>query len=417
VRLSRVVESVPPSGIRRFFDIVSQMEDVISLGVGEPDFVTPWRIREAAIYSLEKGYTTYTSNYGLLELRQAIAHHLDTLYGVEYSPTNEVLVTVGVSEGLDLALRAILNPGDEVLVPEPCYVSYKPCTLFAGGTPVPVAGDAAEGFTIRAAALEAALTPRTRALLLNFPNNPTGATLRREEMARIAALADRNDLWVISDEIYAQLTYEGKHVCFAALPGMQRRTILLNGFSKAYAMTGWRIGYAAGPAEVIGAMTKVHQYTMLCAGITAQMAALEALRNGERDTAEMVAQYDARRRLVVGGLNAIGLTCQMPEGAFYAFPSIAGTGLDSETFAERLLHEERVAVVPGNAFGDCGEGHIRCSYAASVAELEEALRRIGRFVRRCGGVHVARARSAAPVVGVREDRSSAPAHKEGKSNA
>jgi aminotransferase len=310
-----------------------------------------------------------------------------------------------VSEGLDLALRAILNPGDEVLIPEPCYVSYKPCTLFAGGTPVLVAGDAADGFTIRATALEAALTPRTRALLLNFPNNPTGATLRREEMARIAALAERNDLWVISDEIYAQLTYEGKHVCFAGLPGMQRRTLLLNGFSKAYAMTGWRIGYAAGPAEVIGAMTKVHQYTMLCAGITAQMAALEALRNGERDTAEMVAQYDARRRLIVGGLNAIGLACQMPEGAFYAFPSIAGTGLDSETFAEQLLHEERVAVVPGNAFGDCGEGHIRCSYAASTVELEEALRRIDRFVRRCGGASLARARGEAPAV--REGKSKA----------
>jgi aminotransferase len=408
MRLSRVVEAVPPSGIRRFFDIVSQMEDVISLGVGEPDFVTPWRIREAAIYSLEKGFTTYTSNYGLLELRQAIAHHLDAVYGVEYSPTNEVLVTVGVSEGLDLALRAILNPGDEVLVPEPCYVSYQPCTLFAGGTPVPVPGDPEDGFTIRAAALEAAVTPRTRALLLNFPNNPTGATLRSEEMVRIAALAEQHDLWVISDEIYAQLTYEGKHVSFAALPGMQRRTILLNGFSKAYAMTGWRIGYAAGPAEAIGAMTKVHQYTMLCAGITAQMAALEALRNGERDTAEMVAQYDARRRLIVGGLNALGLACRMPEGAFYAFPSIAGTGLDSETFAERLLHQERVAVVPGNAFGDCGEGHIRCSYAASVADLEEALRRIGRFVRQCGMAQPARGRGAVTAPGSEGPRPADP---------
>jgi aminotransferase len=384
VNLSRVVEAVPPSGIRRFFDIVSQMEDVISLGVGEPDFVTPWRIREAAIYAIEKGYTTYTSNYGLFELRQAIARALDTEYGVEYNPANEVLVTVGVSEGLDLALRAILNPGDEVLIPEPCYVSYAPCTLFAGGTPVPVAGNPGDGFAIRAEALEAALSPRTRALLLNFPNNPTGTTLRREEMKRIAALAERHDLWVISDEIYARLTYEGRHVCMASLPRMQRRTVLLNGFSKAYAMTGWRIAYAAGPAEVIGAMTKIHQYTMLCAPITAQMAALEALRNGERDAEQMVAEYDSRRRMFVSGFDAIGLPCEMPEGAFYAFPSIAGTGLDSETFAERLLHEERVAVVPGNAFGACGEGHIRCSYAASVAALEEALRRIGRFVRRCG---------------------------------
>ena len=385
MNLSRVVESVPPSGIRRFFDIVSQMEDVISLGVGEPDFVTPWRIREAAIWAIEQGYTTYTSNYGLLELRQAIARTLDAQYGVEYSPTNEILVTVGVSEGLDLALRAILNPGDEVLIPEPCYVSYKPCTLFAGGVPVPVPGDPADGFAIRAAALEAAVTPRTRAILLNFPNNPTGATLRREEMARVAAVAERHDLWMISDEIYARLTYEGQHVCMAAIPGMQRRTILLNGFSKAYAMTGWRIAYAAGPAEVIGAMTKIHQYTMLCAPITAQMAALEALKNGDRDADEMVMQYDARRRLLVRGFNDIGLPCHMPEGAFYALPSIARTGLDSETFAEELLREERVAVVPGNAFGACGEGHVRCSYAASTAALEEALRRIERFVRRREG--------------------------------
>jgi aminotransferase len=385
VNLSRVVEAIPPSGIRRFFDIVSQMEDVISLGVGEPDFVTPWRIREAAIWSIEQGYTTYTSNYGLLELRQAIARSLDTLYGVEYSPTNEVLVTVGVSEGLDLALRAILNPGDEVLIPEPCYVSYKPCTLFAGGVPVPVPGDPSDGFAIRAAALKAAVTPRTRAILINFPTNPTGVTLRREEMARVAAVAEQHDLWMISDEIYARLTYEGQHVCMASLPGMQRRTILLNGFSKAYAMTGWRIAYAAGPAEVIGAMTKIHQYTMLCAPITAQMAALEALKNGERDAEEMVMHYDARRRLLVRGFNAIGLPCHMPEGAFYALPSIAGMGLDSETFAEELLREERVAVVPGNAFGACGEGHVRCSYAASTAALEEALRRIERFVKKRHG--------------------------------
>jgi aminotransferase len=395
MKLSRVVESVPPSGIRRFFDVVSQMEDVISLGVGEPDFVTPWRIREAAIYSIERGYTTYTSNWGLLELRQEIAHHLDTVYGVEYSPANEILVTVGVSEGLDLALRAILNPGDEVLIPEPCYVSYKPCTLFAGGIPVPVPGDPGDGFAIRAAALEAAVTPRTRAVLINFPNNPTGATLRRQEMERVAALAEKHDLWVLSDEIYAQLTYEGQHLCFAALPGMQRRTILLNGFSKAYAMTGWRIAYAAGPAEAIGVLTKIHQYTMLCAPIAAQMAAVEALRNGERDTIAMREEYDARRRLVVSGFNAMGLPCHLPEGAFYAFPRVTDAGLDSETFAERLLHEERVAVVPGTAFGDCGEGHIRCSYAASVAELEQALSRIERFVRRCRAARSAPAPTAA----------------------
>lgn len=386
MKLSRVVESVPPSGIRRFFDIVAQMEDVISLGVGEPDFVTPWRIREAAIHSLEKGFTTYTSNYGLLELRQAIAGHLERTYQVGYSPTNEILVTVGVSEALDLAMRAVLDPGDEVLIPEPCYVSYKPCAVFAGGVAVPVAGTAADGFQIHADALERAITPRTRALLFNYPNNPTGASLGEAELRRIAELAERHDLWVISDEIYAKLTYQGEHVCFATFPGMARRTILLNGFSKAYAMTGWRIGYAAGPPDVIGAMTKIHQYTMLCAGITAQMAAIEALRNGERDMQEMVQQYDARRRLVVRGLNDIGLDCYEPAGAFYAFPSIRRTGMTSTEFAEGLLHEERVAVVPGEAFGDCGAGHIRCSYARSVGELEEALRRMERFVARrsCG---------------------------------
>jgi aminotransferase len=385
MRLSRLVETVPPSGIRRFFDIVSQMEDVISLGVGEPDFVTPWRIREAAIYSLEKGFTTYTSNYGLLELRQGIARYLDRTYGVEYNPANEILVTVGVSEALDLALRAILNPGDEVLIPEPCYVSYKPCTTFAGGVPVPVSGTPEDGFEIHAEALARAVTPRTRALLINYPNNPTGASLGREALREIAALADRHDLWVISDEIYARLSYGDEHVCFASLPGMERRTLLLNGFSKAYAMTGWRIGYAAGPAEAIGAMTKIHQYTMLCAPIMAQKAACEALRNGERDMADMVNQYDARRRLVVKGLNGMGLDCHEPAGAFYAFPCIRRTGLTSEQFAEGLLHEERVAVVPGEAFGECGEGFIRCSYARSVAELEEALRRMERFVaRRCG---------------------------------
>jgi aminotransferase len=381
-RVSEVVQSIPPSGIRRFFDIVSQMEDVISLGVGEPDFVTPWRIREAAIYSLERGYTQYTSNWGLLELREEIARLLDRRYGVEYRPEGEVLITVGVSEGLDLALRAILNPGDEVLIPEPCYVSYRPCTAFAGGVPVPVGSDASTGFRVRPEALEAAITPRTRAILINFPNNPTGATLRRSDLERIAALAEKHDLIVLSDEIYGDLTYDSSHVCFASLPGMQNRTVLLNGFSKAFAMTGWRIAYAAGPPDLIGAMTKIHQYTMLCAPITAQKAALEACRAGEPEMESMVAQYEQRRRLFVKGLNDIGLDCLMPEGAFYVFPSIRSTGLSSEEFAERLLMEERVAVVPGTAFGEGGEGHVRCSYASSLDNIREALVRMERFVRR-----------------------------------
>jgi len=382
-RVAEVVQSIPPSGIRRFFDIVSQMEDVISLGVGEPDFVTPWRIREAAIYSLERGYTQYTSNWGLLELREEIARLLGRRYGVEYRPEGEVLVTVGVSEGLDLALRAILNPGDEVLIPEPCYVSYRPCTAFAGGVPVPIGSDASTGFRVRAEALEAAITPRTRAILINFPNNPTGATLRRPDLEKIAALAERHDLIVLSDEIYAELTYDGAHTCFASLPGMQNRTILFNGFSKAYAMTGWRIAYAAGPPDLIGAMTKIHQYTMLCASITAQKAALEACRNGDQEMEAMVAEYEQRRRFFVKGLNEIGLETLMPEGAFYVFPSIRSTGLSCEEFAERLLMEERVAVVPGTAFGEGGVGHVRCSYASSIENIREALVRMERFVARC----------------------------------
>ena len=382
MRISRVLQSIPPSGIRRFFDIVSQMEDVISLGVGEPDFVTPWRIREAAIYSLEHGYTQYTSNWGLLELRQEIARLLDRRYGVEYRPEGEIVVTVGVSEGLDLALRAILNPGDEVIIPEPCYVSYRPCTLLAGGVPVTVGSSVENGFRVDVERLEAAVTPRTRAILLNYPNNPTGATLRRGDLERIAAVAERHDLIVISDEIYSELTYDGAHLSFAALPGMQNRTVLLNGFSKAYAMTGWRVAYAAGPPDLIGGMTKIHQYSMLCASIVAQKAAVEACRNGEEEMEQMVAQYAERRRLFVKGLNEIGLETLMPEGAFYVFPSIRSTGLTSEQFAEQLLLEERVAVVPGTAFGECGEGHVRCSYAASLDEIREAVTRMGRFVSR-----------------------------------
>ncbi|MBI3910090.1 MAG: aminotransferase class I/II-fold pyridoxal phosphate-dependent enzyme [Armatimonadetes bacterium] len=381
-RIAHGVQSLPSSGIRRFFDLVATLDDVISLGVGEPDFVTPWRIREAAIYSLEHGFTQYTSNAGLPALRTAIARMLAQTYGVEYHPESEVLVTVGVSEALDLALRAILNPGDEVLIPEPCYVSYRPCTTLAGGIPVGVPTLAEESFRVRAERLAAAITPRTRALMLNYPNNPTGASLRRANLQAIADLAEQHDLIVLSDEIYADLSYAAPHICLASLPGMRDRTLLLNGFSKAYAMTGWRVGYACGPADLIGAMTKIHQYTMLCASMPSQQAALEALRNGQGDRDEMVAQYSERRRLFVRYLNEIGLPCHEPDGAFYAFPSIGSTGLSSEAFAEQLLREERVAVVPGNAFGAVGEGYVRCSYAASLADLLEAVARMERFVRR-----------------------------------
>ena len=380
MRISRRVQSIPPSGIRRFFDLVSQMDDVISLGVGEPDFVTPWHIREAAIYALERGQTHYTANAGLLELRELIARYLDRRFGLEYSPAGEVLVTVGVSEGLDLALRSILDPGDEVLVPQPCYVSYVPCVRFAGAEPVIVATHREEAFRPTAAALEAAVTERTRALLICYPNNPTGSTLDPREMAAIADLAVRRDLIVISDEIYAELTYDRQHRSLASFPGMADRTIVLNGFSKAYAMTGWRLAYAAGPSDLIGAMTKVHQYTMLCAPISSQRAAIEALKAGEPDVQAMVREYDGRRRLFTSGLQDLGLMTELPEGAFYAFPDVRSTGLTDEEFADALLREERVAVVPGSAFGESGAGHVRCSYASSVDQLQEALVRLQRFV-------------------------------------
>lgn len=379
-RISPVVQALPASGIRRFFDIVAEMKGVISLGVGEPDFVTPWHIRESCMYGLKKGYTSYTSNYGLLELREEIARLIQDRHGIAYNPREEVLVTVGVSEALDLAMRTLLAPGDEVLIPEPCYVSYKACVHLAGGTPVPVATTAAQQFKVRAADLEAHLTPRTKVLMMGFPNNPTGAIMTREDLLEIAVFAERHDLIVISDEIYGDLTYEGEHVSFASLPGMQERTLLLNGFSKAYAMTGWRIGYALGHPELIGAMNKVHQYTMLCAPITAQLAALEALRHGERQMRQMVAEYNNRRRLMVNGFRRMGLECFEPKGAFYIFPSIRETGLTSLEFAEQLLKAEKVALVPGDAFGASGEGHVRCSYAASSAQLAEALERIERFL-------------------------------------
>ena len=379
--LSRIARDLAPSGIRRFFDIAAQMEDVVSLGVGEPDFVTPWAVREAAIYSLERGQTTYTSNYGLLELRQAISRHTEAHYGVRYRPEDEIVVTVGVSEGMDLAMRALLDPGDEVLVPEPSYVSYKPCVALAGGVPVGVPTYAEQGFRVTPADLEARTTPRTKALLLGYPSNPTGATLPRALMQEIVDWARRRNLYIISDEIYDRLTYDDDHVCVASLPGAWERTITLNGFSKAYAMTGWRIGYACAPEAILSALVKIHAYTMLCAPIMGQKAALEALKSGEGAVQEMVAQYDQRRRFIVDGLNKAGLPCHLPQGAFYAFPSIAPTGLSSEEFAERLLFEEHVAVVPGGAFGQGGEGHIRCSYATSLEKIEVALERIGRFVR------------------------------------
>lgn len=381
-KLNPTVLAIKPSAIRRFFDLAAETKGIISLGVGEPDFVTPWHVREACIFALEQGYTNYTPNSGLPELRREIVRYVAESYGVEYRPDCEVLVTVGVSEALDLALRAVVAPGDEVLIPEPCYVSYQPCTVLAGGVPVPVPSGIEQGFQARAEALARAITPRTKVLLLCFPNNPTGAVLPRRELEAIARLCQAHDLIVISDEIYAELTYEGEHTSIAALPGMRDRTIFLTGFSKAFAMTGWRIGYALGHADFIGAMTKIHQYTMLCAPVTAQMAALEALRNGREEMRRMVREFSYRRRLVVKAFADMGLPCFNPGGAFYAFPDIRSTGLSSEEFTERLIKEEKVAVVPGNAFGACGEGFVRCSYAASVDELNEAFKRMHRFVER-----------------------------------
>ena len=381
-QVSNRVQRLAPSGIRRFFDLIASMDGVISLGVGEPDFATPWHIRERAIHAIERGHTMYTSNYGLPELRREVARHLYALYGVDYDPMSEILITVGVSEGLDLAMRTILNPGDEVIVPEPAYVSYVPCITLADGVAVPAPTVVEQGFKVQARDIESRLSHRTKAIIFCSPSNPTGAVLEREELFPIAELARQRDLLVISDEVYARLVYGVEHTCFASLPGMQERTLLLGGFSKAYAMTGWRVGFAASRADIIEGMMKVHQYSLLCAPIMGQHAALEALRNGEADISDMVEEYDKRRRLLVEGLNRLGLTCFEPQGAFYAFPSIQTTGLSSEEFAHLLLMEEKVAVVPGSAFGQAGEGYIRCCYAVSVRELEEALRRLQRFVSR-----------------------------------
>ncbi|MEZ4861019.1 MAG: aminotransferase class I/II-fold pyridoxal phosphate-dependent enzyme [Caldilineaceae bacterium] len=387
-RLSRRVVSVPPSGIRRYFDIAATMEDVVSLGIGEPDFVTPEPILRAGIASLERGNTAYTSNAGMIELREAVTQKLTTLYGgPAYDPEKEVLITVGVSEAMSLIMQAILDPGDEVIVPQPCFVSYTASVLLAGGTVVDIPTHADTNFQVDPAAIEAAITPRTKALLIGFPSNPTGAVMDREGLLAIARIADKHDLIVISDEIYDRLVYGNhQHVMFAALPGMADRTVHLGGMSKDYAMTGWRVGYALGPADLIGAMRKIHQYLIMSASTMGQEAALVALTDprAEEYVCRMVASYDQRRRLIVKGLNELGLECFEPKGAFYAFPSVRNTGMNEHEFCEQLLREERVAVIPGSAFGAGGEGHVRCAYAASMENIERALERMYRFMQRHG---------------------------------
>jgi len=380
--IARHVGAIPRSGIRDFFDIVQGMKDVISLGVGEPDFVTPWHIREAAIYVLERGRTSYTSNLGLLKLREAISRSVEKNFQVAYDAKAEILVAVGVSEAMDLAFRAVINPGDEVIYHEPCYVSYAPGITLAGGVPVAVSCRAEDGFSVTAAAIERAATPKSKLLVLNFPTNPTGGTMTRAELEKIAEIARRRDLLVLTDEIYAELTFEGEHVSIASLPGMKARTIFLHGFSKAYAMTGFRIGYACGPAELIEAMMRIHQYSMLCASIISQEAALEALERGQADTIEMREQYRVRRNFIVNAFNDMGLPCLLPRGSFYAFPNIRSTGLDSKQFALQLLESEKVACVPGGAFGPSGEGFVRCCFATALGRLEVAAERMARFVAR-----------------------------------
>jgi aminotransferase len=382
--LARRVVGLKPSGIRKFFDIVATMHDVISLGIGEPDFTTPDSILQSGIQSLERGETHYTSNAGILELRQAIAAHLGRLYGVRYDPAQEILATVGVSEALYLALNALLEPGQEVIIPTPCFVSYQAEVILAGGVPVEVPSRVQDGFQVNLDDLAAAISPRTKAILIGYPNNPTGAVASRTVLQEVAHLAEKHDLIVISDEIYDRLVYEVPHVCFASLPGMQARTVTLGGFSKNYAMTGWRIGYAAAPAGILKGLTRIHQYPIMSAPTVAQLAALAALEGGEKDVESMRQEYDRRRKLIVGGLNDLGLSCFEPHGAFYAFPDVSASGMDDETFAQQLLEEERVAVVPGSSFGAGGENYVRCSYATAYEKIEEALRRMERFMRRHG---------------------------------
>ena len=383
--LSRRAVELKPSGIRKFFDVANQMEDVISLGVGEPDFKTPWSIRRAGMESLEKGKTWYTANAGLASLKQEIANYLDRRFQMSYDPQNEIIVTVGGSEGIDACIRALVNPGDEVLLPEPCFVAYAPIAALTSGVVVPIPCRAEDGFRLTAEALREKITPKTKLLVLPFPNNPSGAVMRREHLKEIASVLRGTDIMVLSDEIYADLTYgEERHVSIAEIEGMKERTVIINGFSKAYAMTGWRLGYAAGPAPVMAQMLKIHQFAIMCAPTTSQYAAIEALRNCDEEIEKMQLQYDMRRRLLVDSLNKLGLTCFAPEGAFYVFPSIRITGLSSEEFCERLLYSQRVAVVPGNAFGESGEGFVRISYSYSVDHIMEAIKRIGRFLKELG---------------------------------
>jgi len=380
--LSEKVKDIKPSGIRKFFDIVSEMKDAISLGVGEPDFETPWHIREEGIYSLEKGKTFYTSNSGLMELREEIAKYLARKIHVSYDHKSEILVTVGGSEGIDAVLRAVLNPGDEVLIPEPCYVSYVPCAKLADGVPVSIELREEDNFKLTRELLLQKITPKSKVLILPFPNNPTGGIMTKEDLEAIADIIIDNDLLVLSDEIYSELTYQGEHFSIAALPGMKERTIVINGFSKAYAMTGWRLGYTAGPKEILKQVTKIHQFAIMCAPTTSQYAAISALRNGDPDVEMMRESYNQRRRYLMHAFKKMGLDCFEPFGAFYMFPSIKRFGMTSEEFATRFLEEEKVAVVPGTAFGDCGEGFLRISYAYSLEQLKEALSRLERFIKK-----------------------------------
>ncbi|MBN1670339.1 MAG: aminotransferase class I/II-fold pyridoxal phosphate-dependent enzyme [Kiritimatiellae bacterium] len=379
-RIASYLSDIPRSGIREFFDIVSTQHDIISLGIGEPDFVTPWHIREGAIFALERGATSYTSNFGLIRLRRAIAAYLERVFGVAYDPETEILITVGVSEAFDLAVRAVTQPGDDVLYHEPCYVSYSPIITLAHGNPIAVATRREDDFRLLPPMLEQRITPRTRTLVLNFPTNPTGATLQRADVEALAAFAEKHDLTVITDEIYSELTYDGDHASIAAMPGMKDRTLFLHGFSKAWAMTGFRLGYACGPADLVEAMMKIHQYTMLCAPILSQEAALEALSNPDIDVEEMKSAYQKRRNFIHKALSEMGLPCHRPRGAFYAFPFVGDLGLSSRDFALRLLQEKKVACVPGDAFGSSGEGYIRCSYATEMEEIKEAMSRMAEFI-------------------------------------
>lgn len=374
------IKNVPPSGIRKYFDLINEMKDAISLGVGEPDFITPWNIREAGIYSLEKGHTHYSSNAGFVELREEISKYFSKKYRLQYDPKNQIIVTVGGSEGIDMALRALVGPLDEVIIPEPSFVAYKGCTAFTGATPVTLNLRAEDEFKLTPELLETAITDKTKVVIVPFPNNPTGATMSREELGKIVEVLKDRDIIVISDEIYSELTYEGEHVSIASFPEMREKTLVINGFSKAFAMTGWRLGYICGHPVLIEAMKKIHQYAIMCAPTTAQYGAIEALKNSDEDVVEMVKEYNRRRRVLVNGFRKMGLECFEPMGAFYVFPCIKSTGLSSEEFCERLLKQEKVLVIPGTAFGDCGEGFVRACYASSMEQILEAIKRIERFI-------------------------------------